>query len=129
MSSTLLCLLCFVTSLVAITAWLYLGLNSGAHKGGGERLKRARKTYEKADTWDKKIVYAVFNSMFLLTVGFWGFLVACGGGVLSVAAAICGHNPFPYYLEMWDRFLRLMGVIAEHGNDTPPADDPQPAST
>jgi hypothetical protein len=107
---------------LAITAWFYLGLKCGAQKGAGKKLKKARQNYEQADSWDKKIVYAVFNSVFLLKIGFWGFLTTCAGGLLSLVATICGFNPFPYYLELWDRFLQLIGLIEESTEQAPPPD-------
>ena len=103
MSQNVLCFLCVVVVLLAIAVFLYLGLSCGAQRSS--KLDKARNSYSRAKTWDQKIVFFVFNVIILLKGGFWSFLTLSSFAAISMFSAICGQNPYPFYLELWDRFV------------------------
>ena len=100
MSDNVHCFSSLLVVLIGIGAFLYLGKSCSAHSR--EKRDSAQEGYLRAQTVDQKIVFFVFNLVWLIFVGgFWGFLAACSVALVSVVAAICGNNPWPYIYEMW----------------------------
>lgn len=96
-----------MVAVIGICVLLYFGISCGAQKG--QKAKSALEDFKSAKTWDEKLVCFVFNFVLILKGGFWGFLTLVSLALLSIVSAICGHNPWPYYFEAWDRLMVLFG--------------------
>jgi hypothetical protein len=90
-----------------------------AHKGGLS-VSEAMDLYRQAKTWDEKLVFFIFNLARIVKGGFWGAVVLVSGILAHLVAVVCGHNPLPYYVEMWDRFLDYL-TDREQGKGLAPA--------
>ena len=100
------CVLLFLIAMVAIVVVFYLVISQGATKG--QTLKSVTEAFSRAKTVPQ-VIFAVFASAWiLLKTGAWGSFSLIVVVAINGVVVMCGQNPWPFYLELWDRIVALI---------------------
>ncbi len=99
------CVLLFLIAIVAIVVVFYLVMSQGATKG--QTLKSVTEAFGRAKT-GPQMLFALFASVWiLLKTGAWGSFSLIVVAAINGVVVMCGQNPWPFYLELFDRFVTL----------------------
>ena len=96
------CVLVFLIMMVGIVAVFYLAIAQGSTKG--QTFRSMTKTFEKANTKEDKLFAGFISFPLLMKRGAWGAFVILVVVAVNGVIAICGQQPYTFWLEVWDRF-------------------------
>lgn len=99
------CVLVFLIAIVGLVSVFYLLLAQGGTKG--QTLSSVTMAFNRAKTPSQKIFACFASFWILLKTGAWGAFSAIAIALVNGVVVICGQNPWPFYLELWDRFVAL----------------------